>query len=200
MNKKNTWVIVVVVVVLVLVVAGIVLWGNKVAKAPTGGSTASSSLTTPGVSSTAGTVLESYTGPSLSLSYPNSWAVSSTAFFSMTNFGGKYDAAATIPMGGAEIDVVTTTVYSSVNEIMTTELMSAKSVTRSTVTIDNVLCQKASFQDTYSSGVASQDVSLYCLRGTELWKIYFSYRAGDPAAQAHIADFDSVMSSMKLLP
>jgi hypothetical protein len=206
MNKKNVWLIVIV-VVLIVVVVGLVMWGNKVAKAPTstnmaeqGASVASSSAAVPVATSTAGATLVPYAGSSFSLSYPDSWTVSPASFFSLTNFAGKYEADATIPMGGAEIDVVTTTVYSSVNEIMTTELMSANNVATSTVTIDNVPCQKASYQDKYSSGVGSQDISLYCLSGTESWKIYFSYRAGDSAAQTHIADFNTVLNSMKLIP
>jgi hypothetical protein len=118
----------------------------------------------------------------------------------MTDFGGKYENGWMIPMGGSEIDVVTTTVYSSIKEIMTTELMSAVGLQTSAVTVDSVACKKAAYQDNYAPGVASQDISIYCLRGSELWKIYLSYHSGDPAAQTHNTVFDEVLSSMKFLP
>lgn len=213
MNKKGIWIVVIVIAVLA-VVAGILVWNHKVAKAPEVSSTTTpmSTSTVQQATSTASssggltvtfstsTTWGKYSGSSFSLSYPDSWTISPSPFFSMTNFAGKYEADATIPVGGAEIDIVTSTLYSSVNEVMTTELMSAIKVTTSTVTIDNVTCQKASYQNTYGSGIASQDISFYCLRGTELWKIYLSYRAGDPAAQMHISDFNGVLNSIKFLP
>jgi hypothetical protein len=206
MNKKNILAVVVVVVVVVLaIVAGVVLINRKVAKAPeissgttaiqTSTSTVEQATSTAVSSSSAPVASKKYVGGTFSLSYPGSWIVSSTSPFSMDDFGGKYQNGM-IPMGGAEIDVVTTTVYSSLSEIMTTELMSAVNLTQSTVTIDGVSCKKALYRDTYAAGVNSQDISVYCLHGSKLWKIYFSYHDGDPAAQAHINDFNGVLSSM----
>ncbi len=212
MNKKKIWTIVVLVVA-VLVVVGIVVVGKKVAKAPevssvnstasVGTSTVEQATST--ASSSAPVVAmpvaqKNYTGASFSLSYPGSWNVSSTPFFSINDFGGKYQSGWVIPMGGAEIDVVTTTVYSSVSEIMTTELMNAVNLATSTVTVNNIACNQAAYQYSHAPGLVSQDVSIYCLRGSELWKIYFSRRVGDSAAQVHVADFNGVLESMKFLP
>jgi hypothetical protein len=201
MNKNKIWAVVILVVV-VLVVVGIVVVDRKVAKAPeVSGSTAPTGTSVAGqTSSTAPVVQENYTGGSFSLSYPSSWSVSSTRFFSINTFGGKYQNGWMIPMGGAEIDVVTTTVYSSVKEIMTTELMSAANLAKSTVIADGITCDEATYQHSYTPGVVAQNVSVYCLRGSELWKIYFAYRSGDPAAQAHVSDFNGVLGSMKFLP
>ena len=215
MNKKNAWIVVLVVVVVVLVVIGIVAIDKNVAKAPvvsgvgttaplgtsTVGQTTSTASSSPlTVTPSTSTAQKSYVAASFSLDYPGSWVASTTSFFSLNNFGGKYQNGGMIPVGGAEIDVVTTTVYSSVSEIMTTELMSATNVATSTVTLDNIVCKKAVYDNSYATGFPSDDTSIYCLRGSELWKIYFSYHAGDPAAQEYVSDFSMVLNSIKFLP
>ena len=88
----------------------------------------------------------------------------------------------------------------AVSEIMTTELMNAVNLATSTVTVNNIACNQAAYQYSHAPGLVSQDVSIYCLRGSELWKIYFSRRVGDSAAQVHVADFNGVLESMKFLP
>ncbi len=212
MNKKKIFAVVVLVVI-VLVVAVVTVLEKKVAKAPevsnvsstasVGTSTVEQATSTASSSApavAAPAAQKNYTGVSFSLSYPSSWNVSSTPFFSINDFGGKYQSGWVIPMGGAEIDVVTTTVYSSVGEIMTTELMNAANLATSTVTVDNIACKQAAYQYSHAPGLVSQDISIYCLRGSELWKIYFSRRVGDTMAQVHVADFNGVLGSMKFLP
>ena len=105
-------------------------------------------------------------------------------------------------MGGAEIDIATATIYSPVQDTITTELMSATNIATSTLKLSNIACQKAVYQNTYAPGIPSQDTSIYCSRrtenGTDLWKIYFSYRAGDTTGAAHTAEFNDILGSMQL--
>ena len=216
MNKKTLWWIAGIVVVIIVVAT--IWWGAGTARAPevpsntpaaTGtppasgnaSGTASSSVTlvasgTPGVTVTMG---GAYRGGSYSFSYPAGWTIESYWPFAMTTFDGKYLNNGILPQGGAEIDIATTTVYGNLQAIMQTELMTAKNVLTSTVTVDGTPCAEASYDTAYAGGIALKDTAVYCARGTELWKFYLSYRAGDPAGSTHVADFSSVLASMKLL-
>jgi hypothetical protein len=211
MKKKNIIIVVLVVVVVLIVLVGVIGFGNKVAKAPAvsnpavtstsstaqATSTATSSAVSVVLSTT--TAQKSYSGSSFSFNYPSSWSILSAKPFAMTNFNGQYKKNAVIPAGGIQLYVVTTTAYSSVANIMTTELMNANGVTTSDATVDGVACQKATYRVNYAPGATVQDVSLYCLRGTELWKIYFSYPAGDATEKTDLSTLDGVLSSMKFL-
>jgi hypothetical protein len=118
---------------------------------------------------------------------------------SIDTFNSQYDQSGAIPMGGAEIDVATTTL-GRLSDIMATELLSATNVKKSTATVDKIACTEAHYQNTYVPGIASENIAVYCPRSAELWKIYLSYRAGDQTANQHVADFNGVLSSMKFLP
>lgn len=207
MNKKN-WIIAIVVVIVIIIVALIVGRSTNTAKAPeNSSSTVAASTTKPISSSTANssssglTITQTgfYGNKDYSFNYPTNWTISTYSPFSMTNFKGKYQNGGIIPPGGAEIDVVTTTISGSLKDIMTTELMSATNLTTTNITVNHVACSEATYQNTYNSSLASKDVAVYCQRGTEVWKIYLSYRADDSTAAAHITDFNSVLASMKLL-
>ncbi len=218
MHKYKIWIMVAIVLAVLGAVAGVDMADRKVARAPEASvpSAASSSQEASGTamassSSSSGgglsvtfstTTKEHYAGSSFSLDYPSSWMAALTPTFSLNDFGGKYQDGWMIPSGGAEIDIATTTVQSATaaKDVMTTELMSAKNVATTPQTIDGIVCTKAAYDSQYAAGQPSRDIALYCLRGTELWKIYFSYHAGDPAAQAHLADFAGVISSLRFLP
>jgi hypothetical protein len=210
MNKKTIAIIVFLVVLVVIV--GVIGFNHR-AKAPevqsvgvsTSTATQATSTTTTTLGSPTVTVVlststtKTYSGSSFSFNYPSSWSILSAKPLMMTNFNGQYKANGVIPAGGAQLGVVTTTVGGSVADIMTTELMSAKNLTTSTVAVDNVSCAKATYQVSYAPGATAQNISLYCLRGSELWKIYFSYPAGDAAEKADIPALDGILSSMKFL-
>jgi hypothetical protein len=227
-NKKKIWIAMIALVVIVIAIAlGVVEWRhNRVAKTsmfpvalenssttavaasptssapPTSGpsspvSAVTSSVTNPGVSIS---IQRFYAGSSFSFSYPSSWSIFNTAPFSITNFNGRYISRDVIPVGGAEIDVVTTTNYGNLQDIMTTELMGATNLTTSTVTVSGVTCIETHSDRSFSDGTPSGNIAVYCERGTALWKIYLSYRKSDPAAAARIADFTGVLSSLQFLP
>jgi hypothetical protein len=212
MNKKNLAIIIVAAVVVVGIVAVADWQKGKVVQAPAvpGGVIAS---TTAGLTQTptstasssnsavpSAATQNSYKGISFSFDYPTSWTLGMLAPVSINNFNSAYQSGSVIPMGGAEIDVATTTLYGKLGDIMATELSSAKNVATSIVTVGGISCAEARYQDSFSTTVGSQNIAVYCSRGTELWKIYLAYRAGDPAANAHISDFNGVLNSMKFLP
>jgi hypothetical protein len=142
-----------------------------------------------------------YQGASFSFSYPEDWTIFNPAPFSINNFKGAYDASGAIPMGGAEIDVATTTAPGlGVNDIMSTELSSAANVVRSTVAVQGISCLEVRYENTFGTGIGSRNIAVYCLRGIGLWKIYLSYRADDPAAANHVAVLNNVLASFKFLP
>lgn len=216
MGKKHIWITVVIVLVVIGVIVAVEFADRKVAHAPiissesasstemalSSGTASTTTAATSGLSVvfSTSTTQKHYAGPSFSLNYPSTWVASPSPFFSLDSFGGNYAADGMIPPGGAEIDIVTTTVSTSDDAVMATELMSATNLATSTVTVDDKTCQKAVYDDTYGADKPSNNISIYCLLGNELWKIYFSYHAGDPAAQQHQADFADVLRSLVLLP
>jgi hypothetical protein len=223
MNKKYLIVIIVAVVVIVGIVA-VVDWRNgNVAQAPVvpvlsvaSGSVASASGTpvtvgspsssvSVGVSSTGGSgysvsFQNFYQNGSFSFNYPESWSVSRIIPFSVNNFNDKFEVAGVIPKGGAEIIVATTTVRGNLADIMAAELVSAKNLATSTVAVSKIACSEARFNATYGPDAVAQNIFVYCPRGTELWKIYCAYPAGDPAATADVSACNEVLNSMKFLP
>ena len=209
MNKKIIAILVLLVVVVVIV--GVIGFNHK-AKAPEVSNINSTTTSTNSVgmavsSSNSGglsvvistSTTEKYSGSSFSFDYPGSWSVFSAKPLLMTNFYGRYKTDGTIPAGGAQLAVVTTSVSGSAGNIMTTELMSAIGLTTSTVSVNNVSCTKATYQAHYGVGAVAQNVSLYCLRAGELWKIYLSYPANDPAEKTDLSTFARILSSMKFL-
>lgn len=217
MKKKAMWWIIGLVVVIIVV--AVIGWGAGTAKAPEVKSTAptgttqtapagspsgmNSSTVSASASGTPGMTITfngAYSNSAFSLTYPNGWQIISFGpTFSLTTFGNAYVDGDVIPSGGAEIDIATTTVYNNLGTIMQTELLSATNVTTTAVTVDDTACAEASYNNTYTGGIASQDIAVYCEQGTELWKMYLSYRENDPDGSAHIAAFKSVLASMKLL-
>ncbi len=226
MNKKYLAVIIIAAVVIVGIVAFVDSRNGNVANAPVvpvlsvaSGSAASASGTPPaitngpsssasvsaGVSATAGSgysvsFANFYQSASFSFSYPASWGISRLLPFSVNNFNDKYGAGGIIPAGGAQIVVATTTVYGNLADIMAGELVNAKNLATSTVAVSKVSCDEARFSAVYGPGATAQNIFVYCARGTELWKIYCAYSAGDPAAPTHIAECNEVLTSMKFLP
>jgi len=215
MNKKQLVITVIIAVVFIAIVVGVGEFTGRVAKAPevsniavstsTGEQATSTAITptgttTPSGSSATVTLQSHYVGSSFSLDYPNAWTITSMVPFSMDSFGGKYPVGGALPAGGVEVDIATTTAIGDLDSIMTTELSNALSLVTSTITVDAVACNKASFQANYAAGSYSQDTAIYCLRGNELWKIYFSYPVNDSMANAHISAFAGILNSMKFLP
>jgi hypothetical protein len=212
MNKKKITTIIVLLVVIIIIL-GVVGFSHK-AKAPAVSSgttstsstlpitvTASSTSNSPQATITLSTSTKrTYGNASFLISYPPSWSIAQYSPFLMTNFGGKYLSGDILPKGGAEITIVTTTVETGyLPGIMQTQLMNAMDLATTTLTVDGVACPAAAYESAYAPGYASKDVSVYCLRGNELWEIYLSYDASDTAMSTPVADFNSVLGSMKFL-
>lgn len=140
-----------------------------------------------------------YQGPSFTLSYPQAWTILSVRPFSLTTFGGKYGPNGTLPAGGSEIDVVTTTAPGGFADIMATQLMGAEHIATSTVTVDGVACTRTQYQEP-NAGYSTESVLLYCEQGTELWQVGMVERVGDPNASQHLADLQEVLSAIKFIP
>lgn len=214
MNKKK---LITIIVLVVIVVVGLSVVGfSHRAKAPevttsmvptsTSGSlsvTASSTSSSTNVVVAISTSTQrSYSNGSFSLSYPSSWSIARYLPFLITNFNGQYQTGGIIPVGGAQIYVVTTTIESGyLQSVINTQLMSAINITTTTLVVDGVACPAAAYEAAYAPGVTSKNVSVYCSRGGELWEVYLSYEANDTAAAsaAHISDFNGVLGSMKFL-
>ena len=208
--NKNKYIFIATAVVL-LVLVGIIGWDQKMANAPAVSDQATStnmmaSSTPLRSSSTANssgetvTLMTAYTGPSFFFNYPNTWTYSPAADFLITNFGGKYATGGVIPTGGAQVNVATTSLSGPVSDIIDTELMSANNKVLSTVTVDKIACQKAVYEANYAPGASSEDISIYCSRGSTLYKIYLSYGVSDPKGAAHVTDFNMMLDSTKFLP
>lgn len=203
MEKKRGIIVILIVVVIVAAIAVLDAQrkGNVAPPGPVPGiattTVPSSSSTPPEVSIS---IQRSYAGASFSFSYPVSWGIFTEAPFSLINFDEQNFANGVLPPGGAEVNIATTTVYGNLDAITATELMGVSDLSTSTVAVDGTSCMEARYHETYAGGVQMANMALYCDRGTELWKIYLAYRAGDQAAAAHLADFESMLHSMRLSP
>jgi uncharacterized protein YpmB len=140
-----------------------------------------------------------YHGGSFTFSYPPSWSILNTRPFSLTNFNGAYGPHGTLPAGGAEIDITTTTAAGGFDNILQTHMMGSSQGVTSTAVVDGTSCVRAQYQES-NAGFSTQTVSLYCEQGTELWEIDFVDRVGDPNVTAHLAEFGEVLSTMKFIP
>ena len=211
MKKSNRSFLIVLAVVIVIVAIGIFASRRSPApavpsSAPAATGTAASSGAATGTASSSEkpgatiTFDRFYQGSSFTFSYPPSWSVLAAAPFAMTNFNGQYGPNNTIPAGGAEIDVVTTTVYGNLQGIMDTELMGAQNLVTSLVTVGGVSCREARYDTSHSGSPTTATVALYCPRNTELWKIYLAYRANDPSSTALLSDFHEVLTTIKFIP
>jgi hypothetical protein len=212
--NKNKLITLIILTVVVVVIVGVIGFGYR-AKAPevtTGGISANATgPLTITASSTSGSgsismvlstsTQKSYGNESFSFDYPPSWSIVTYSPFSMTNFGGNYLKGGIIPIGGAQIYITTTTVESGfLPSIISTQLMNAMNMTTTTLMVDGVACPAAAYEAAYAPGVVSKNVSVYCPRGTEVWEVYLSYEASDTDMAARVADFNSVLASMKFLP
>ena len=214
MKKSNRSFLIVLAVVIVIVAIGIFASRSSAPGSPASAPAASSTSPLSAASSSAATGTASssgkggatitfdrfFQGSSFTFSYPTSWSIFSAAPLAMTNFNGQYGPNNTIPAGGAEIDVVTTTVYGNLQSIMDTELMGAQNITKSLVAVDGASCQEARYETAHAGDPTTATIALYCPRNTELWKIYLAYRANDPSSAAILSDFHEVLNTIKFIP
>jgi hypothetical protein len=208
MSKKTTLIVVAIIAVVIVIVAVVGL-NQNVAKAPEVGSTgASTSTTQQATSSTTATSTmtvtiststpKTYSNGSFSFTYPGAWTIYSANPLLLANFNAQSANSVAIPAGGVQLTLVTTTISGNLDAIMAAELANATHLTTAAVTVNGVACAKATYQVNYAPGATVQNVSLYCSRGTELWKIYLSYPANDSAASMDNSEFNAIVSSMKL--
>jgi hypothetical protein len=208
MNKKN--IIVLCVVVVALAIIGIFVWDKKTARAPGVSTTITTSTTTsPATSSPSSTgsglsVVVStsspkkYSNASFSLTYAGAWTIANhNNPFTLTNFGGKYLNGGILPAGGAEIDVVTTTVEGNLQDIIAYDLQGTTNIATTTISVDGVPCSATADHSAYTPGYTSKNVSVYCQQGIELWKIYLSYDANDTTSTSPLPAFNAMLASMK---
>ena len=214
MKKSNISFLIVLAAAIVIVAIGIFASRRSAPGVPSSAPAASGTPAAPAASSSAatGTALTSgkggatitfnrfYQGSSFTFSYPQSWSILTAAPFAMTNFNGQYGSNNTLPAGGAEIDIGTTTVYGNLQSIMDTELMGAQNLTTSLVTVGGASCREARYDTSHAGSPTTATVALYCPRNTELWKIYLAYRANDPSSTAILSDFREVLNTIKFIP
>ena len=98
------------------------------------------------------------------------------------------------------MSVATTTLYGSLADMANYEFLNMTGVTTGTVTVSGASCIERYGRMTTNGGILSQNEAVYCPRGYEVWKIYFSYRAGDPQAANFKGIFRDILASFKLLP
>jgi len=142
-----------------------------------------------------------YVGPSFSFNYPSSWKSVRAVPLAMDNYNGAYTDAGNVPANGINFYVATTTIYggsvsaSAIPSIIQIELTGMTGLATSTAVIDGLTCTEAR-----ATAGTARNISYYCLRGQELWKIYFFYRASDSEGSANLAAYNALLASFKFLP
>jgi hypothetical protein len=143
---------------------------------------------------------KTFRNSSYAFAYPGNWTIGSGAHTSINNFGASSWSGGLVPPGGAEISVATTTLYGSLSDMVHYEFLSMTNVTTSTVTVSGVSCTEGRGKLVANNGALSQNEVVYCPRGHAVWKIYFSYRAGDPKAANFVSVLSGILASFKFLP
>ena len=134
----------------------------------------------------------------LSFSYPSGWALGPNFPVSLDNFNHTYASDDSIPLGGAEIDMASTTAYASLASIAETELSGASGVSTSSVSVGGTSCTEYLYQSAYNPSVPSKNAATYCLRsGNALYKFYLSYRAADPKGPQYLAAFNQLLNGVQ---
>jgi hypothetical protein len=150
---------------------------------PVGSSSGSSSPTVTITTNPASTTpsWQTYSGvKDFTLSIPPHWSLAPALPISIDNFNHTYVSGGAVPLGGAEIDVTTTTIGTTIENFAAGQLSSAKNIVTSNISVGGILCSEYSYTNTYNSTLNSKNIAVYCERGTKLYEFYLSYRADDP--------------------
>ena len=210
MNTKRIWIVGILVVV--VIVLGVMYWpresrapeapqGPAVASGtPAGGApaTSSASSTSPGgatVTTTLGWKYYRSDAYGISVNYPQDWLIGSVNPIILDNFNNKYTADGIIPLGGAEVDIVGTTLHGSLDNIINTEVPAATVASTSTLNAAGVTCRELFYGAHFSGGQTSKNIAVYC-PGKTLLKIFLSYRAEDPKGASFVATFKQILGTI----
>ena len=104
-----------------------------------------------------------------------------------------------MPAGGAEMDfVVVPLPGTSLTDFIASELQGTMSLSTSTTTVSGSHCTQESFTDSYGPTIIYGNIAIYCPQGKHLYKLYLSYREGDPMESQFVHSFQQVLSSITL--
>ena len=138
---------------------------------------------------------QTYTGvkEDMIVAAPPRWSYGPGSPISMDNFSHHY-ADGIIPVGGAEIDMGTTTLYSSLEQLAAGQLSSATNITTSSVSVSGTMCAEYASSNTLAPTVPSKNFAVYCNHHGVLFEFYLVYRANDPQASEFNATFNAVLA------
>ncbi len=144
--------------------------------------------TAPAATSTAWRTYSSKT-VHITVQYPPGWSLGPNTPISMDNFNHQYEGGSIIPMGGAEIDVVSTHYSGKLGDLIKTQTMGDAIGATSAVAAGGVSCTEVVYSASYAPGYPSSNVAVYCPDAANglLYEIFLSYRAGDAKSSQNLA-------------
>jgi len=150
------------------------------------------------------TICRCVTAKGVSLDYPSNWQLNSQLLdlngpIALNTFSNAYGEGGIIPNGGAEIDITTIPLPTQpLSGFIAKELVDAVIESTTAVTVIGETATQVTYIDTYTPGLSYKNVAIYFPHGTLLYKLYLSYRAGDPAEPQFLAEFQQVVNSLQL--
>lgn len=122
---------------------------------------------------------------------------------SLNNFGSAYLQGGFVPPGGAKI-VITSAVplpNPPLGDLIFHELVGGTITINSvtTVVVSGATCTEEFYTSWFAPSIYYSNVAVYCpsASGAALYKLYLSYRAGDPAGSQILAAFKQVLGSVQ---
>jgi hypothetical protein len=119
---------------------------------------------------------------------------------SLNNFASHYSEGGIVPAGGAVIDVTSISLPSgSLSDFIANELAGATVASITTITVAGSSATQVVYSDSYSNLLTLNEIAVYVPHGKLLYKIYLSYRAGDPSQSVFLTSFQQILASFQFM-
>ena len=120
---------------------------------------------------------------------------------SLNNFGSAAQEGGVLPPGGSEIDITSVPLPSIPLQIfIARELQGATISATKQITVSGDSCTEKSYSEVFTPTLTYGNVSVYCPHGELLYKLYLSYRAGDPLESQFLASFQNILDTIHFTP
>jgi hypothetical protein len=119
----------------------------------------------------------------------------------LNNFGSKYQSGGVLPPSGAEIDITRRPLPPPpLNDAIALELDGSMVTASKPITVSGLSCTQISYTDVFTPSLTYKNEVVYCPAGGSLYKVFLSYRAGDPQESAYLLNLQQLLVGTVFLP
>lgn len=139
----------------------------------------------------------------ISFEYPSDWKINTALStlhgpISLDNFNNAYANGGIIPAGGADIDITTTTIPTSLDQFAINEAVGTNLLAMGDISVANASCASTYDADSlYSNVLIYKEVSVYCPVGNTLYKIYLSYPTATSSDNIFPPEFTAFLGTIQ---